>query len=150
LFFFLRSQTDDELEAVDRAIEAMNAALAALRAVRGELDAPAQVALLAEGDVREAVVQWVETSSADVLLVGSRGLGGALKRAVLGSVSTYAVQHAACAVLVVAAPVLKALARAEESEQEPPAVVSKEDASAAAAAAATAVPPPVAASEPRE
>jgi hypothetical protein len=126
---------------VDRAIEAMNAALAALRAVRGELDAPAKAALLAEGDVREAVVEWVEASGADVLLVGSRGLGGALKRAVLGSVSTYAVQHAACAVLVVSAPVLKAMARAEQSEQELPAAATAKDAAAAV------VPPPDAAGQ---
>jgi nucleotide-binding universal stress UspA family protein len=128
---------------VDRAIEAMNAALAALRAVRGELDAPTKAALLAEGDVREAVVEWVEASGADVLLVGSRGLKrGALERAVLGSVSTYAVQqHAACAVLVVSAPVLKAMARAEQSEQELPAAATAKNAAAAV------VPPPDAAGQ---
>ena len=51
-----------------------------------------------------------------MLVVGSRGLGNALKRAIMGSVSSYCVQHADCAVLVVSATTLKALAQAEEEE----------------------------------
>ena len=104
---------------MDRAIVAMNAAVSALHEIREELAVAPSAELLAEGDVREALMDWVEAHSVDVLIVGSRGLGGVLKRAVLGSVSSYALQHAACAVLVVNAPTLKKLAAGAESEGEP-------------------------------
>ena len=119
-------QTDDELEAVDRAIEAMHAAVAALHEVGAELVAPPRAELLPEGGtVRDALVDWVDQHGADVLVVGSRGLGGALKRTVLGSVSSYAVQHAGCAVLVVSAPVLQRLARGDASEAQPEAAAQQ-------------------------
>ena len=77
------------------------------------LVAPCAV-LLAEGNVRDELVNWVESNDVDVLVVGSRGLGGTLKRAVMGSVSSYVVQHAPCAVFIVSAPMLKALSQAEK------------------------------------
>ena len=109
-------QTDDELTATDIAIAAVNTAVSALHQMRDELLVAPCAALLAEGNVRDELVNWVEANDVDILVVGSRGLGGALKRAVMGSVSSYAVQHAACAVLVVSAPTLKALVRMEEAE----------------------------------
>jgi len=112
----LRFQTDDELTATDIAIAAVNAAVSALHQMRDELLVAPCAALLAEGDIRDELVSWVEANDVDVLVVGSRGLGGVLKRAVMGSVSSYALQHAACAVLVVSAPTLKALSEAEESD----------------------------------
>jgi nucleotide-binding universal stress UspA family protein len=112
-----KPKTDDELEAIDRAIVSVNTALAALREVKEELDIAPVAEILPEGNVRDAIIDWVDTHRADVLVVGSRGLGGALKRAVLGSVSTYAIEHAACAVLVVSAPVLAKLAAATASEE---------------------------------
>lgn len=45
----------------------------------------------------------VESEKTDVLIVGNRGMG-ALKRAFLGSVSDYCVQHASCPVIVVKRP----------------------------------------------
>jgi nucleotide-binding universal stress UspA family protein len=111
-------KTDDELTATDVAIAAVNAAVAALHQMRDELLVAPCAALLAEGNVRDELVNFVESNDADVLVVGSRGLGNALKRAVMGSVSSYAVQHAGCAVLVVSAPTLKALAQAEAAEAE--------------------------------
>lgn len=135
-------QTDDELEAIDLAIAAVQAALSALREARGELLAPPVAALLEEGSVRDALVDWAEANRADVLVCGSRGLGGTLKRAVLGSVSSYLMQHAPCAVLIVSAPVLKALVRDAQREAEEDtlaqgmAAATAEDSAAAAAAAA--------------
>ena len=105
---------DDELTATDEAIAAVNAAVAALHQMRDELLVAPCAVLLAEGNVRDELVNWVESNDVDVLVVGSRGLGGALKRAVMGSVSSYVVQHAPCAVFIVSAPTLKKLAQAEE------------------------------------
>ena len=82
--------------------------------MRDELHVAPCAVLLAEGNVRDELVNWVESNDVDVLVVGSRGLGGILKRAVMGSVSSYAVQHAPCAVFIVSAPTLKALSQAEE------------------------------------
>ena len=109
-------QTDDELTATDLAIAAVNAAVTALHQMHDELFVAPCAVLLDEGNVRNELISWVEGNDVDVLVVGSRGLGNALKRAVMGSVSSYAVQHADCAVLVVSAPTLKALAQAEEAE----------------------------------
>ena len=111
-----RLQTDDELTATDVAIAAVNAAVSALHQMRDELLVAPCAALLAEGNVRDELINWVETNDVDVLVVGSRGLGNALKRAVMGSVSSYCVQHAGCAVMVVSAPTLKALAAVEAVE----------------------------------
>ncbi len=44
-----------------------------------------------------------ESETADLVVVGSRGLGG-FRGALLGSVSTFVVHHAACPVVVVPAP----------------------------------------------
>ncbi len=104
-------KTDDELAAIDRAINALQTATAAVRTLSDDLAAPAATELLAEGaDVRDALCDWVEDHKPDLLIVGSRGITSFLKRMALGSVSSYCVQHAACAVLVVNAHVLAKLA----------------------------------------
>ncbi|KAJ4767830.1 Adenine nucleotide alpha hydrolases-like superfamily protein [Rhynchospora pubera] len=58
---------------------------------------------LVEGDAKEMLCQTAEQMNADVLVVGSRGLG-ALKRAFLGSVSDHCAHHASCPVLIVKPP----------------------------------------------
>jgi nucleotide-binding universal stress UspA family protein len=55
---------------------------------------------LVEGDAAEALVE--EAKSADLVVVGSRGRGG-LASALLGSVSSHVIHHAACPVVVVKA-----------------------------------------------
>jgi nucleotide-binding universal stress UspA family protein len=55
---------------------------------------------LADGDPARIICEVAEQVGADVVVVGSRGLGFA-KRAVLGSVSTHVVRNASCPVLVV-------------------------------------------------
>ena len=50
--------------------------------------------------VAEAIISNAEKESADLIVVGTRGLGG-FKKLVLGSVSSAVVSHATCSVLVV-------------------------------------------------
>ncbi|KAJ0246697.1 hypothetical protein HA466_0171990 [Hirschfeldia incana] len=59
--------------------------------------------MILEGDPKEMICQAVEQTHTDLLVVGSRGLG-MIKRAFLGSVSDYCVQHAQCPVLIVQPP----------------------------------------------
>ncbi|CAM0876267.1 unnamed protein product [Alopecurus aequalis] len=60
-------------------------------------------AAVVEGDPKEAICQAAEDMRADLLVLGSRGLG-MIKRALLGSVSDYLAHHASCAVLIVKPP----------------------------------------------
>ncbi|PKA48945.1 Universal stress protein A-like protein [Apostasia shenzhenica] len=56
-----------------------------------------------DGDARNVLCDAVEKFHADILAVGSHGYG-AIKRAVLGSVSDYCAHHAHCSVLIVKKP----------------------------------------------
>ncbi|KAJ1412622.1 UspA [Sesbania bispinosa] len=56
-----------------------------------------------EGDARNVLCDAVEKHQASILVVGSHGYG-ALKRAVLGSVSDYCSHHAHCTVMIVKKP----------------------------------------------
>ncbi|ONK68377.1 uncharacterized protein A4U43_C05F10790 [Asparagus officinalis] len=56
-----------------------------------------------EGDARNVLCEAVEKHQADMLVVGSHGYG-AIKRAVLGSVSDYCAHHAHCSVMIVKKP----------------------------------------------
>lgn len=53
------------------------------------------------GDARRVLAEEAERSQADCIFVGSRGLGGAVERFVLGSVSSALVKNAPCTVEVV-------------------------------------------------
>ncbi|KAL5862898.1 hypothetical protein ACOSQ3_000412 [Xanthoceras sorbifolium] len=59
-----------------------------------------------EGDARNVLCEAVEKHHASILVVGSHGYG-AIKRAVLGSVSDYCAHHAHCTVMVVKRPKTK-------------------------------------------
>ncbi|KAI8574732.1 hypothetical protein RHMOL_Rhmol01G0377200 [Rhododendron molle] len=59
-----------------------------------------------EGDARNVLCDAVEKHHASVLVVGSHGYG-AIKRAVLGSVSDYCAHHAHCNVMIVKKPKTK-------------------------------------------
>ncbi|ESW35101.1 hypothetical protein PHAVU_001G206900 [Phaseolus vulgaris] len=56
-----------------------------------------------EGDPRNVLCEAVEKHHASMLVVGSHGYG-AIKRAVLGSVSDYCAHHAHCTVMIVKKP----------------------------------------------
>uniref|UniRef100_A0A803MWC7 UspA domain-containing protein n=1 Tax=Chenopodium quinoa TaxID=63459 RepID=A0A803MWC7_CHEQI len=59
--------------------------------------------LIFQGDPKDEICKAAEQSHVDMLVIGSRGLGG-LKRAFLGSVSDYCAHHACCPVLIVKPP----------------------------------------------
>ncbi|XP_062144799.1 universal stress protein PHOS34-like [Alnus glutinosa] len=59
-----------------------------------------------EGDGRNVLCEAVERHHASILVVGSHGYG-AIKRAVLGSVSDYCAHHAHCTVMIVKRPKTK-------------------------------------------
>ncbi|KAK9184811.1 hypothetical protein WN943_025162 [Citrus x changshan-huyou] len=59
-----------------------------------------------EGDARNILCEAVEKHHASILVVGSHGYG-AIKRAVLGSVSDYCAHHAHCTVMIVKRPKTK-------------------------------------------
>ncbi|XP_077240706.1 universal stress protein A-like protein [Tasmannia lanceolata] len=59
-----------------------------------------------EGDPRNVLCEAVEKHQATILVVGSHG-HGAIKRAVLGSVSDYCAHHAHCTVMIVKKPKTK-------------------------------------------
>ncbi|KAH7862495.1 hypothetical protein Vadar_005676 [Vaccinium darrowii] len=61
---------------------------------------------IVEGDARNVLCEAVEKHHASVLVVGSHGYG-AIKRAVLGSVSDYCAHHAHCSVMIVKKPKAK-------------------------------------------
>ncbi|TJX41557.1 universal stress protein [Soehngenia saccharolytica] len=56
-----------------------------------------------EGDARNVLCDAVDKHAAEMLVVGSHGYG-ALKWAVLGSVSDYCAHHAKCTVMIVKKP----------------------------------------------
>uniref|UniRef100_A0A7N0T225 UspA domain-containing protein n=1 Tax=Kalanchoe fedtschenkoi TaxID=63787 RepID=A0A7N0T225_KALFE len=59
-----------------------------------------------EGEPRGVICEAVDRHHASILVVGSHGYG-AIKRAVLGSVSDYCAHHAHCSVLIVKKPKTK-------------------------------------------
>ncbi|KAL5983754.1 hypothetical protein ACLOJK_017845 [Asimina triloba] len=61
---------------------------------------------IVEGDARNVLCEAVEKHHASILVVGSHGYG-AIKRAVLGSVSDYCAHHAHCTVMIVKKPKAK-------------------------------------------
>ncbi len=58
---------------------------------------------IVEGDPRECLMRVVQDLSVDLLVMGSHGRG-ALGRALMGSLSSHAVTHIPCSVLVVKHP----------------------------------------------
>lgn len=66
-------------------------------------DLPNTSFTMLQGDPAIAILENAEHSGADLIVIGSRGLG-TLKEWVLGSVSHHVVQHAKIPVLVIKAP----------------------------------------------
>ena len=59
--------------------------------------------LILKGDAKHALVGVAEESDAAIMIMGSRGMGS-VKKAIIGSVSDYCVNHAPCPVLIVRKP----------------------------------------------
>ncbi|GJM95480.1 hypothetical protein PR202_ga12220 [Eleusine coracana subsp. coracana] len=78
-----------------------------MRVIKKAKDLCAQVSDAAfevvEGDASNVLCEAVEKHRAELLVVGSHGYG-AIKRAVLGSVSDYCIHHAHCTVMIVKKP----------------------------------------------
>jgi nucleotide-binding universal stress UspA family protein len=90
--------TADEVDAAWAAgTENARSALARTAAALGTGNVQSEVVRGAPGPV---LCEYAETVGADVIVVGSRGLG-AIRRALLGSVSSHVVHNAPCPVLVV-------------------------------------------------
>ncbi len=89
-------------EEIDAAWGAANAGAAdALQRTVAALDTSAKVETLIEnGDIGPTLCAVAEEQGIDVVVVASRG-HGAIRRALLGSVSTHLVNHAPCPVIVV-------------------------------------------------
>lgn len=77
-----------------------------------ELGSATSILLDMKGDLRDTLVDYVEDmgGAIDLLVIGTRGLQGNLKRAVLGSVSSYCLSYANCPVIVVGTEVAKEVA----------------------------------------
>ena len=90
--------TPQEVDAAWRG--AVGDAEAALARTTSALDLPDVGTSVERGTPGVALCQLAAELGADVVVVGSRGRG-AIRRALLGSVSSYVVHNAPCAVLVV-------------------------------------------------
>jgi nucleotide-binding universal stress UspA family protein len=94
--------SQEDVDAAFAKVDAeMRAALAAtVAAVKGSRRPRTIHELVETGEPGPLLCRLASELKVDVLVVGSRGRG-ALKRALLGSVSSYVVHHAKCPVLVV-------------------------------------------------
>ena len=86
-------------QAVDERTAALRQALDRAAATLGPR-APRVERKVLVGDPVDAIVRAADTGTADLVVVGARGLG-ALKRLLLGSVSESVLRHAGCSVLIV-------------------------------------------------
>jgi nucleotide-binding universal stress UspA family protein len=90
--------TVEELESERRAT--LEVAEAALDEIRAELGRDQITTRIIEGSAGPELCRLASETSAKAIVVGTRGRG-ALKRAVLGSVSDYVVRNAPCPVVVI-------------------------------------------------
>lgn len=89
------------IEETARMVSALGDAIAEQAANRArELGAPDVTVQVMAGDYAKGILETADEVGADLIVMGSRGLGG-LKGLLLGSVSNKVTQHAACSVLTV-------------------------------------------------
>lgn len=107
-----RADWEAELERAKRHVRAFLDERARLMQTEGVKIADAHLAL---GDADKEIVRLAEDMHADLIVVGSRGLGG-VRRALMGSVSDSVMRHAHCSVLVVRENRQKALGGRQSNE----------------------------------
>lgn len=96
----LLARTHDTEEAA-RVVSALGDAIVEQAAGRArELGVPDVTTRVVPGDYAKGILETAEAVGADLIVMGSRGLGG-LKGLLLGSVSNKVTQHAACSVMAV-------------------------------------------------
>ena len=88
------AEKDELLAAQDRSARQLLAEAAEAIGV------PSAERVVLRGDAGVALCELAAERRADVIVLGTRGLGG-IKRAVLGSVSDHVARHAPCAVLTI-------------------------------------------------
>ena len=73
------------------------------------------------GDLRDLIVDYVSDlgGAVDLLVMGTRGIKGNLKRAVMGSVSSYCLSFANCPVLVVPSDIAREAAGPDSADDTP-------------------------------
>jgi nucleotide-binding universal stress UspA family protein len=82
-------------------MEEANGAVNAIAKLAKEADVEAKsMVLRPPGSVAEAIVDFASSEKVDLIVVGTRGLGG-FKKLLLGSVSSGVIANAPCSVLVV-------------------------------------------------
>ena len=74
--------------------------LAKLEPKLQEFEIPYELKIIEGISIIETLVTYAETHHADVIVMGSRGLGG-FKKLMLGSVASGVTQHSKCPVLIV-------------------------------------------------
>lgn len=86
-----------------------------------QMGSAASILLDVKGDIRDLIVDYVEEmgGAIDLLVMGTRGIKGNLKRAILGSVSSYCLAYANCPVIVVSKDVAQEAAGPIESSTPP-------------------------------
>ena len=108
-------QTADATKQVEKCVSA-------LREFQNDDQAGSAASVLLDikgGDLRDRIVDYVADlgGAVDLLVMGTRGIKGTLKRTVMGSVSSYCLSFANCPVLVVPADVAREAAGPESGEE---------------------------------
>lgn len=80
---------------IEKAKQVMQEVEEKLKAVSNKVET-----FIIEGHPAQAIEEFAENNNADLIIMGSRGLGG-LKELFLGSVSHHVVQKASCEVIIV-------------------------------------------------
>lgn len=102
----LHSAASETISQTLQAAAEINSCMALLEAFQKGSDTGTATSILLDvkgGDIRDKLVDYVEDSGGaiDLLVMGSRGIKGNLKRAVIGSVTSYCLSYANCPVIVV-------------------------------------------------
>ena len=93
--------SEEEKEKLLRSQEtAATKLLSVLELQAQEAHVPFKVSILKSTSVSEAILSYVEKHVIDLIVIGSRGLGG-FKKLLLGSVASGVSQHSKCPVLIV-------------------------------------------------